>query len=153
MNTGNKNGGEKENIHLSIILGIFVGLAATLSLQSFLSYPLLEWLGYSIVVIVLSVLFIYLIIPTDSSSDKTTILNWLTIIAVTFFSFSLQKTDIEPTLPFWGLLLHAILIGILFVILSYKDKGLDHTRKITARVIGYILGGGAILWLLKYLPN
>ena len=111
---------------LSIILGIFVGMAATLSLQSFLSLQINQWIAFSIIVVSLSIFFIYLIIDTGDTKNKWgEAIRIISVVFVTFIPFSFQKiSNIEYPLPFYGLMIHFILIGVINVLLSNTRKSL-----------------------------
>jgi len=130
----------------SISVSIFLGIAAALSLQSFLDYAVFTWIGSSIAAIVFSILLIYLMIDAPKDSYKTA--SWfklISIVLVTFFPFALQKAlgSYGNKLPIYGLPIHIFLIGLSLVLWTWKDKKLSKDRKIFGRTLGIlaILGG------------
>lgn len=142
---------EKENLTISIVLGIFVGIAATLCLQSFLNYEIFKWIGASIGVILLSIVLIYLMIDTTPSSyDKPQILKIFSIVIVTFFPFSLQKKigDFENNLPTWGLAIHLFIIGIFLTCWAFSDKDMPKDKSLVAKILGIILMSVGAIWFL-----
>ncbi len=150
-----------KNNSVSIMLSIFIGIAATMSLQYFINFPVLLWILFSLGVVLISVIFIYYISDnvqqSQEISERDNIIEAMKIISIfliSFIPFSIQKlkflepvtqTVVENTkfegpfrLPKNWFGVELIFTGSMILILSYIDKETSLKKRICLGFTGVL---------------
>lgn len=159
---------------LPILLGIFIGLGATLSLQYFINYPAGPWFLFSSGVVILAIIFIVYIsdnkpVEGEYSSRIGNWINSLTLTSVfliSFIPFSIQKLFklknenplMDSSSSLWSgpfqlpknmFCLHLILAGVSMIVLAIIENKKKIWKRWLFGTIGALIGltGGVLFFI------